>query len=531
MLPGYVFGWGISRKRFLVAIDSTPQLFYLQRRLFSSKPEKHNVGNSRNLSVEPDGEVGLDDLTMSPSAVLRAQQREKESMAKDLSHEIIPPPPPRRSGKTFVMEAKNISGGGLDKPKEKSYAKVKDNQKPVTTNRFLQKLNEMENSTASSSSSFNSASKARKLVREEKILKERERMLVFRDVGMDLDKPILSRDVFLVFKYFRYGIEFAVDNELERMLRYFNEHALNELKIIQNSKLMRGPATLSRKRNLVNHESMPFQLIPSFPLLKAANMRQYCRYTKDVEQKMDNLLKTNSLCSFLRREKKGDNLKSVDMFRSFSESDSAQMTSFSPSTFKRPAVIIYSQLGQKLGAQADLEWRRLAYATIYPSLLQYLPDTDIKGEGHIQSKLERHRGGLRVSSKEDSHGISRSTMAIDVVSFRSMDVYKYRWVHKLYVRRFAQSLIPSVQSSESQTSDAQLNGLLTASSTFVGCKLLQPFYSVLSLRNYLSPHVMLVDHEGMIRWLSAGCPDEYEREHFPALLKQLEHEYNQARTR
>ncbi|ORC87766.1 uncharacterized protein TM35_000201750 [Trypanosoma theileri] len=531
MLTGYAFGWGVPRKRFLVTINSRAQLFCLPRRMFSSKPEIHSVGGSQKLGARPDSEVPLDDLTMSPSALLRAQQREKESMVKNMSDEMVPPPPPRRSGKTIIMETKNISESGLGKSKEESNDLGKGNQRPVTNNRFLQKLTEMENSTGTSSSGLNSASKARKQAREEKVLKERERMLIFRDVGMDLDKPILSRDVFLVFKYFRYGIEFAVDNELERMLRYFNEHALNELKIIQNSKLMRGPATLSRKRNLANHESMPFQLTPSFPLLQAANMRQYCRYTKELEQKLDILFKPNSLCNFYRKEKKGDNLNSLKTFHSFCENDSTQMTSFSPSTFRRPAVIIYSQLGQKLGAQADLEWRRLAYATIYPSLLQYLPDADIKGEGHILSTSEHQKGGLRLHSKEDSHGISKSIMPIDVVSFRSMDVYKYRWVHKLYVRRFAQSLIPSVQSSESQTSDTQVNGLLTASSTFVGCKLLQPFYSVLGLRNYLSPHIMLVDHEGMIRWLSAGCPDEYEREHFPALLRQLEHEYNKARAR
>ncbi|EKG00048.1 hypothetical protein TCSYLVIO_009024 [Trypanosoma cruzi] len=108
-------------------------------------------------------------------------------------------------------------------------------------NRFLQKLSELEKSAVFTPPRGSGFLKLQKSGSEEKVLSERRRMLVFRDVGMDLDKPILSRDVFLVFKYFRYGIEFAVDNELERMLRYFNEHALNELKIIQSSKAYAWP--------------------------------------------------------------------------------------------------------------------------------------------------------------------------------------------------------------------------------------------------------------------------------------------------
>ncbi|EKF28554.1 hypothetical protein MOQ_007692 [Trypanosoma cruzi marinkellei] len=396
-------------------------------------------------------------------------------------------------------------------------------------NRFLQKLSELEESALLTPPRSSRFLQLQKRGSEEKVLSERRRMLVFRDVGMDLDKPILSRDVFLVFKYFRYGIEFAVDNELERMLRYFNEHALNELKIIQSSKLMRGPAVLSRKRSLSAHGGGPFQLSPAFPFMQAANMRQFCRYTRETEQMAADLMRPSSPCAFFCWQKEDTTANFAPKARYFSEQDLAQMTSFSSSIFRRPAVVIYTQLGQKLGAQADLEWRRLAYKTIYPSLLKYLPTADAKGEGHVQSICEQNTGGLRYRSKEDSVTVRGQGMPFDVVSLRSMDVYKYRWVHRLYVRRFAQSLV-SPSSLEHAANDAQVNGLITASTTFVGCKLLQPFYSVLGLRNYLSPHVMLIDHEGRIRWLTAGCPDDYEREHFPALLKQLEEEYYRAKS-
>ncbi|ESL06598.1 hypothetical protein TRSC58_05725 [Trypanosoma rangeli SC58] len=400
----------------------------------------------------------------------------------------------------------------------------------TTSNRFLQKLSELERSAALTGASSGGFSQVYRRGREEKVLNERKRMLIFRDVGMDLDKPILSRDVFLVFKYFRYGIEFAVDNELERMLRYFNEHALNELKIIQNSKLMRGPAVLGRKKGCPVHGGVASQLLPVFPSLRVANVRQFCGYTRETEQRVAELMRPGSLCASFCRAKEDTSAKSWLRGRYFCEQDPAQMTSFSPAAFRRPMVVIYTQLGQKLGAQADLEWRRLAYATIHPPLLQYLPMADAAAEGHVPSACERHKGGLRHRSKEASVNGREHVMPLDVVSLRSMDVYKYRWVQRLCVRRFAQSLVPPAHSVQHTVSEAAVNGLITASTTFVGCKLLQPFYSVLGLRNYLSPHVMLVDHEGVIRWLAAGCPDDYEREHFPALIKQLAEEYNRART-
>ncbi|RNF10538.1 uncharacterized protein Tco025E_06787 [Trypanosoma conorhini] len=401
----------------------------------------------------------------------------------------------------------------------------------TTSNRFLQRLSELERSAALTGAKSGGFSQVCGRGREEKVLSERKRMLVFRDVGMDLDKPILSRDVFLVFKYFRYGIEFAVDNELERMLRYFNEHALNELKIIQNSKLMRGPGVLSRKRGRPLHGGATSQSSPAFPSVRAANVRQFCGYTRATEQRVAALMGPGSLCASFCRAKEDATAKPWPRTRHFCEQDPAQMTPFSSATFRRPAVVIYTQLGQKLGAQADLEWRRLAYATIHPSLLQFLPTADATGEGHVASTCEHHKGGLRHSSREAPGSGRGHAMPLDVVSLRSMDVYKYRWVHRLYVRRFAQSLASPASSSEHTVGASAVSGLITASTTFVGCRLLQPFYSVLGLRNYLSPHVMLVDHEGVIRWLTAGCPDDYEREHFPALLRQLEEEYNLARSR
>ncbi|KAG8347669.1 hypothetical protein ERJ75_000061000 [Trypanosoma vivax] len=352
-------------------------------------------------------------------------------------------------------------------------------------------------------------------------------MLVFRDVGMDLDKPILSRDVFLVLKYFRYGIEFAVDNELERMLRYFNEHALNEMKIIQNSKLMRGPAVLSRKRSHMSREVSISGMPTPFPHLKAAKMHQFCVFSEEIEEKVKHLIGQDSVFGVQPYKSK----KNVGPLRKkhFNEQDQQQLTVFSQFTFHKPAVVIYTQLGQKMGAQADLEWRRLAYETINPSLAEYFSKTNDRHGGRVLQGLEQHKDGLRQQVNLPTHGVRGYRMPISVFSLRSMDVYKYRWVHRLYVRRFAQSLYSTDGPFVESATDSNVRGLLVASSTFVGSKLLAPFYSGVGLRNYLSPHVMLVDHEGIVRWLSAGCPDEHEREYFPRLLRQLEEEYYQSR--
>ncbi|CAD2221678.1 hypothetical protein, conserved [Angomonas deanei] len=332
---------------------------------------------------------------------------------------------------------------------------------------------------------------------------------------MDLDKPILSRDVFLVLKYFRYGIEFAIDNELERMLRYFNEHAVNELKIIQDSKLMRGPPTLSRKKSvqvassnssrrdsltppLATGEGRGFQVLSHFPTVRGCLLQQFATPPSPsvVNTCKEVLQPPTPAQSFFSPA----SLKFRESPAAYDIADESQFSTLSPSAFRRPAVVIFSQLGQKFGSRADQEWRELAYKTICPTVLPYIRTKEPENEGTVPKTVKE----------------PHQRKPIDVISLRSVDIYKYKWVHRLYIRRFANSLDMN-----------SVPGIMTANSTYVGTRLLEPFYSVLGLRNYLLPQVMLVDHEGVIRWLSAGCPDRYEAEHFPKLLAQLEAEYYQ----
>ncbi|KPI86604.1 hypothetical protein ABL78_4333 [Leptomonas seymouri] len=511
----------------------------------------------------------------------------------------IPPPPPRRSGKTHFFDGNLQAEKGKGKQcgtaqdasskdeelrnaalgsRTQSHVKQKGSVESKVSNPFLRKLTKMEAETQSTSfPTYDAAAEERRKKIDAKIKEERSKMLVFRDVGMDLDKPILSRDVFLVFKYFRYGIEFAVDNELERMLRYFNEHAMNELKIIQDSKLMRGPPTLSRKRRHAprskpsiqslgapaaksdQHEhddmavmkqqqqSSQFQISSLFPQVRCANTRQFCSpgsITSSVANTLFTLLPTShnssSFASFLPSVSVGGNQNdSTTTKKSYSVKDDGLFTVMSPSMFRRPAVVIYSQLGQMFGSQADTEWRRLAYASICPGLLPYvpMPSNVAKGVKGEASGAQSPYGISSQTRKGNDGGLPRASlssraMPIDVISLRSADVYKYGWVQRMYVNRFAKSLSQSPSTSRSAAADepsiAEVNNALIASTTFVGSQLLQPFYTTLGLRNYLLPHVMLVDHEGIIRWLSGGCPDANEKAVFPSLLRQLESEYYKA---
>nr|CCC90496.1 conserved hypothetical protein [Trypanosoma congolense IL3000] len=504
-------------KRYLPRPPFVSWDFALQRRACS-------VGTGSRGSCNPQDASFADNVAASPSAALRILRSERNFSTKGDDVEV-PPVPARRGGKSMM-------DGSTTKPDAKHPSKHvnSDHSRADASNKnnvFLLKLDELESGRIRSASTVPRVFGFLNRGVKEKILNERRKMLVFRDVGMYLDKPLLSRDVFLVLKYFRYGIEFAVDNELERMLRYFNEHALNELKIIQNSKLMRGPQTLTRKKCRSSSMAASFSLVPSFPVVKAAKLSQYCCNGKETYERLEKLAKQGTLGENAYRYSLCSQ-KPLCFNRRFDERDPQQLTTLSKSAFRQPAVVIYSQLGQKFGAQADLEWRRLAYSTIDPSILDCFPKEDVRGKGHVVSKTEQHIGGLRHRTQEGTGGSKIRRAPIDVISLRSMDVYRYRWVHKLYVRRFTRSLISPALSLSDNAEGELLGGLITAFSTFVGSKLLEPFYTSVGIRNYLSPHVMLVDHEGMIRWISAGCPDDYEKEHFPFLLRQLEDEYRQS---
>ena len=523
-----------------------------------------------------------------PAAVLKQLQDNMRKRSISEGKEI-PPAPRRRSGKTMFFED-NSQAGKDDKNSEaqdmpqsaaagsRAQFKVKHKEgvEAKTTNPFLQKLTKMEADTRSTSfPTYDAAAEGRRKKIDAKIKAERSKMLVFRDVGMDLDKPILSRDVFLVFKYFRYGMEFAVDNELERMLRYFNEHAMNELKIIQDSKLMRGPPSLSRKRrhaprpksaSYFSAKSVPktdqnenddvtivrqqqqtphFQISSLFPQIRCANTRQFCSSDSSsptVAKILSTLLSTNhnasSFASFLPPAAVGENKNgSVATQRAYNAKDDSLFTVISSSMFRRPAVVIYSQLGQKFGSQADAEWRRLAYASICPGLVPYVPlPSDVAKAGKSGASEMQSPYGLSPQIGKGREGnasraSSSRAMPIDVISLRSADVYKYGWVQRMYVNRFAKSLSQqrlAASTAADAPSVTEVNSALIASTTFVGSQLLEPFYTTLGLRNYLLPHVMLVDHEGVIRWLSGGCPDANEKAVFASLLRQLEVEYYKA---
>lgn len=510
-----------------------------------------------------------------PAEVLRKLQEDLRRRAAAEAKEA-PPAPPRRSGKTAFFEdskpTNTCAGAKHTEAAESGAASAEAGleqsgvAQPKTENAFLQKLSKMEtDSRLPSFPTYNAAAEERRKKTETNIKAERSKMLVFRDVGMDLDKPILSRDVFLVLKYFRYGKEFAVDNELERMLRYFKEHATNELKIIQDSKLMRGPPSLSRKRRgavrpklssaspsrlsdepsqgqALQAQGLSFQVSSAFPQVRGAITQQFCSrdaFSPATAETLAPLLKASSAATFFATfyphagATDGSNGGGASG-KTYNAKDDSLFTLLTPTTFRRPAVVIFSQLGQRFGSQADAEWRRLAYATVNPGLLPYMPLPDPAAEagkgGAGEKASQPVVAGAAQKGKDgrSAHANAVHAMPIDVISLRSADVYKYQWVQRLYMRRFAKSLGKKAAAEGVAPSVEEVKNALIASTTFVGSQLLEPFYATLGLRNYLLPHVMLVDHEGVVRWLSGGLPDADEKAVFPSLLRQLEVEYLKA---
>jgi hypothetical protein len=349
----------------------------------------------------------------------------------------------------------------------------------------------------------------RKKNRQAAMESERKQLLVFRDVGMDLDKAILSRDILLIPKYFYYGAEYAIDNELERMLRYFNEHAINEMKMINDGKLMRGPERLAKTGFLFPH--------------------------------LENVTKLSSLVP------SGADRQDSSKARAYGTTGT--QSSFAGGAVKKPTMVIFSQLGQKVGGQADRMWRDIALTYASPAF------TAMMYPKMAVTKPTAGAGGAAAADEAAAVSVVQ-TKPLDVLSLRSLDVQTYKWVHRLYVRRFLKSLIDNTYQVDTapvtttvsarnaaidkigSTNSSEFNGggkidnvnvrraynewLL--STTTVGSGMLKPFFKE-GVRNYLSPYAFLLDHRGQVRWMSAGLPDDKERAALPKLFQQLGLEY------
>lgn len=420
-----------------------------------------------------------------------------------------PPPKPRpvRHGKeSFLLEIEKAERAAAQASQPKPNAKFLD------TLSTIQRQNEAgaEGGPGKRKGFFSSERVSERKEKKKVAMEtERKKLLVFRDVGMDLDKAILSRDILLVPKYFYYGVEYAIDNELERMLRYFNEHAINELKLINDGKLMRGPERLVKSGFM-------------FPPVE----------------------KVSRLSSLVSNFTPGMSAKDAKLVPFGTASAHSNLAG---GAIRRPTMVIFSQLGQKVGGQADRMWREIALAHTSPSFLSKV---------YPRMKVDAD-GGKATTTAERVTTITH-TKPLDVLSMRSLDVQTYKWVHRLYVRRFLRSLLDNtyqVSTAPTTTTTTTMGTHASAtvnaaevsgssphgaaadsedirqaynewllSTTVVGNGMLKPFFNV-GVRNYLSPYVFLLDHKGNVRWMTAGLPDAKEREALPKLFQQLGLEY------
>ncbi|CUG85881.1 phosphatidylinositol-specific phospholipase C, putative [Bodo saltans] len=425
------------------------------------------------------------------------------------SHEVPPPRPIRHGKESFMLEMEKAERAAAEA------AKPKPNAMFLETLDTIKRQNETgaEGAPGKKKSFFSSERSAeRKKNRQAAMETERKQLLVFRDVGMDLDKAILSRDILLIPKYFYYGAEYAIDNELERMLRYFNEHAINEMKMINDGKLMRGPERLAKSGFL-------------FPQL-------------------ENITKLTSLVPAGAAQ---------DSTKVRPYGTAGTQSTFAGGAVKKPTLVIFSQLGQKVGGQADRMWRDIALSYASPSFMSAMyPKMTVPKPGDTK----------KLAGEEKSDTATAAAMSIvqtkplDVLSLRSLDVQTYKWVHRLYVRRFLKSLVDNTyqvdtapvtttisartidKSASTNSSEFSSNGggiienaqarraynewLLNT--TTVGSGMLKPLFKD-GIRNYLSPYAFLLDHKGQVRWMSAALPDDKERAALPKLFQQLGLEY------
>lgn len=369
--------------------------------------------------------------------------------------------------------------------------------------------------------------KARK--KKEQLMAERREKLVFRDVAEGLDRVDFRKDTFLWYRYLKYGPDFAVDAELERLLRYYNEHAAMEIKGTDDGKLMRGPNTLLQVPTETSQD--PTSIVAaslSFPRVVVSQMAQFLprasiqpylpqlRALPNGASSATNVVspgqeKRSSYFSKLVGATGSDSVGEylADASAPSFDGHKDRKLAFVGGAFKRPAVVILSQLGQKQGGEATDAWVAEALKYVEPA---------------VNGKAASPSGGA-------NHVTGSSTRRpIDIYSFRSLDVYDYPFAHRLYVRRFAASIASTINDEVNAAVPSLLaHPVSKAAHTFVGTGLYKSFMvPPFHLRNFLSPTVLLVDHAGNIRWMSAGLPDEVEKAYFPKLLTELELAYLKA---
>lgn len=282
----------------------------------------------------------------------------------------------------------------------------------------------------------------------------------------------------------------------------------------------------------------------------------------------------------------------------FLSKDSTQHV-FNGSNFRRPAMIVISQLGIKLATEANNAWCCSALKYLEPNSPFITLFDDSCNTGNVYGRSMKNAASVTKSgddatirqtvlderlraqtqaaeeagvsaadiidvtdvankrANKSSNNATGSTSAattkapappmkrpIDLYSLRSLDLYNYQFVHRMTVRRFADSLksldadliaaaapTSSGDASATSTPSPYLFGSVESivANTFVGCGLLKNFFAEpFCLRNYIGTTVLLVDHHGRVRWVSGGKPDEQERLAVPRLLRDLEAEYLQA---
>jgi hypothetical protein len=377
---------------------------------------------------------------------------------------------------------------------------------------FFSKMREVE---LQNDSILNTPAKQR---RREKILKEREEMLRFRDIGLDVDRVILKRDTVQLLKLVYLGKEYAVDVELERMLRYFKEHQVVEVKNSYGMKIYCGFDRLSSSAGAV--------LVPPMAVSKASQF--FAPPEPGTVFNPEKVLQGSGV-------KYG--------------SAASVVTNVSPMFFKQPTILLIGPVGTTATHEIEVMWREIYVDMVLGTKAQTPAAPPLPASAPAAKQAPKRTlkppPGIELAEKADANPQDSAATIIseeDVVRAAAAHTSDYQLLasqQKVPIPRLLPSDLPrkpsvdfiSIREIETPYKFA-FNQVVNRTcrrfpfqlleKTYIGHSVMSAFFeSALPLRNPRVTYVMLVDHHGRIRWTTSGPPNKEEAKLLPILLQQL----------
>lgn len=357
-------------------------------------------------------------------------------------------------------------------------------------------------SVAGAAKTSSKAETADEIVDEDEIKKqaelaERKEKLRFRELDNELDRVRVGRDLFQWVNYLRKGESYAIDNELEREMRYFPEHVAAELKM--NVKFLTGGSQLARP-------STSFPTLAELTKMTSAAKREFDsdRVTESTHFAVPTVVFMSQFthasleaadivpvyAQLLREALLGTGVYAANALpkapgapppaqASAAASPSPPGSSSSSPSTKSAATSLLDKIDSRLSEA---------------KALQLIEDILVASPSGVSKK------DVPANSNSSSAG---SGSVVDVLFLKTVDFDSGLWTKNWLSRLHGARMLPAL-----------------ADRTFVGAHLVRKFASI-GLRNYGAHYVFLVDHQGKIRWMSTALPTENEAKWFLEHIRTL----------